>query len=94
MSMLKQNHDSCVADVNFKTEPDNWVAKKMFSQHILSHTGEKPESTVSTPKEHIRTHTGERYYHCTMCEKKFTRQDVLTIHIRTHTVVNIKAGDC
>ncbi|KAI8979548.1 hypothetical protein BDF20DRAFT_795430, partial [Mycotypha africana] len=50
---------------------------------------DKPFTKRHKMLNHLRIHTGERPFVCPKpnCEKKFSRPDSLTTHIKTHSTV-------
>ena len=45
----------------------------------------KKYSSVGNLKRHIRSHTNDKRYQCTVCLKRFLRQEYLNSHLLTHS---------
>ncbi|XP_049939552.1 zinc finger protein PLAG1-like [Schistocerca serialis cubense] len=67
-----------------------------LSQHMYSHTGERPFECSQCKKafsskfklvRHVLIHSDERRYRCTVCERTFHRKDHLKNHVKVHSPV-------
>lgn len=67
-----------------------------LSQHMYSHTGERPFECTQCKKafsskfklvRHVLIHSDERRYRCTVCERTFHRKDHLKNHVKVHSPV-------
>ncbi|XP_034243336.1 zinc finger protein PLAG1-like [Thrips palmi] len=67
-----------------------------LSQHMFSHTGEKPFECDKCMKafsskfklvRHLLIHSDERQYCCPMCDRTFHRKDHLKNHLKVHSPV-------
>ena len=71
-----------------------FFGKDTLIKHLRVHTGQKfvcavCEMNFTTNEElgehNIRNHSRGKPYHCTVCDKHFSRKRILTTHQRIHT---------
>ncbi|PWA20073.1 hypothetical protein CCH79_00020716, partial [Gambusia affinis] len=75
---------------------DSFIPKKILTQDLKSHIGEKRFLCRTCGKrfykkrdltDHMKIHSGERPFKCWLCRNSFTTKVVLDSHVRTHTGV-------
>ncbi|XP_022202415.1 zinc finger protein PLAG1 isoform X2 [Nilaparvata lugens] len=73
--------------------PKTFGSPGKLSQHMYSHTGERPFACQFCPKafsskfklvRHMLIHSDQRQYTCQMCERTFHRKDHLKNHAKVH----------
>ncbi|RZF33309.1 hypothetical protein LSTR_LSTR007654 [Laodelphax striatellus] len=76
--------------------PKTFGSPGKLSQHMYSHTGERPFACQFCPKafsskfklvRHMLIHSDQRQYTCQMCERTFHRKDHLKNHAKVHNPI-------
>lgn len=84
--------------------PKRFTTKSTMKDHLLTHTGEKNWKCEQCSKAYARSsdlkvhfksvHTNIRPYICSVCDKRFVMQRILTEHLRKHLGTKFRCDKC
>ena len=94
MRTISNEEDTSTCEPSCCYKRDELRKDSVLTQHIRSHTDERPFQCETCQKSfarrdnltrHLRSHTDERPFQCETCQQTFARRDNLTQHLRSHT---------